>query len=113
LAAKIGAPALLARFGRLLIDVNRNLDSDTLFRDVADGKPVTLNTNITPEDKQKRIDTFWKPYRDAYARLMAEYDPDLILSVHSYTPNYEGKHREVEIGVLYQKSKDLAEVVRC
>ena len=37
LAHAIGAPAVLARFSRLLCDANRPTDAETLFRTVADG----------------------------------------------------------------------------
>jgi len=42
-AAALNAPAVIARFSRLLCDCNRPLDAPTLFRTVADGKPIALN----------------------------------------------------------------------
>jgi predicted N-formylglutamate amidohydrolase len=38
--------------------------------------------------------------------------PDFILSLHSYTNNYEGQPREVEVGVLYDEDEDLAKTIR-
>jgi predicted N-formylglutamate amidohydrolase len=100
-AKRTGSPALLARFSRLLIDVNRPLDSDTLIRDKCDSKPVAIGTNVSAEDKQRRIDLYWTPYRQAFDRLLDEYkDTEMVLGIHSFTPNYEGSPRTVEIGVL-------------
>lgn len=100
-AKRTGSPALLARFSRLLIDVNRPLDSDTLIRDKCDNKPVLIGTGIAAEDKQKRIDEYWTPYRQAFDRLLSEYtDVELVLGIHSFTPNYEGQQRTMEVGVL-------------
>jgi len=42
-AAALNGPAVIARFSRLLCDCNRPLDAPTLFRTVADGKPIALN----------------------------------------------------------------------
>ncbi len=43
-ASYTGSSALVAKVSRLVIDVNRPTDSPTLIRDVADGKPISLNT---------------------------------------------------------------------
>lgn len=43
LAEEVKSPLLLSQVSRLLIDVNRPVESDTLCREVADGKPIHLN----------------------------------------------------------------------
>ena len=50
LAARYDAGAILARFSRLLIDPNREPESDTLFRNIADGESVYMNVGVTPDD---------------------------------------------------------------
>lgn len=100
-AKRTGSPALVARFSRLLIDANRPLESDTLIRDKCDNKSVKIGTNVTSQDRQKRIDLYWTPYRKAFDDLLQEYTAaEMVLGVHSFTPNYEGQLRQVEIGVL-------------
>lgn len=40
-----------------------------------------------------------------------DVDPWLTISMHSFTPNYEGSIREVEIGILFEEyDTDLAEL---
>ena len=36
----------------------------------------------------------------------------LVFSIHSFTDMYEGSKREVEIGMLFSESDDLASPVR-
>jgi len=112
LSAAVAAPAVIAQFSRLLVDANRPLDSPTLFRDVADGQPVHLNQGLSKQEKQDRLQACYYPYHRALAELQRKVVPDFILSLHSYTNNYEGQPREVEVGVLYDEDEDLAKTIR-
>jgi len=108
LSSITGVPALLAKSSRLWIDVNRPLDSPTLFRTQADGKTIHLNKDITEEEKKKRIEDYYVPYHDELKYLVKMMQPFVILSVHSFTPLYEGQKREMEVGVLYNHHEGLA-----
>lgn len=109
LALSADLPLLSSRISRLVIDVNRHLSSDTLFRTTAEGNPIKLNTNLTSEERQDRIDRYWRPYRNELSNLLlSEPHLDMVLSIHSFTPNYEGQARECEVGVLYIDSKNEA-----
>jgi predicted N-formylglutamate amidohydrolase len=106
LASNMQLPILSSRISRLVIDVNRPLTSDTLFRHQADGRTVKVNEYLSFEEKQDRIDRYWKPYRAELGTILTETPGlDFVLSIHSFTPNYEGQPREIEIGVLYTDSK--------
>jgi predicted N-formylglutamate amidohydrolase len=109
LAARLGAPAVLGRFSRLLIDANRPLDSDTLFRSHADGRAIELNTAMSAEDRQRRIEQYWRPYHEAADALVAATPGACVIGMHSFTPLYEGSPRAVEIGVLFDHDEPFAE----
>jgi predicted N-formylglutamate amidohydrolase len=109
LAEAMRAPAVLPRFSRLLVDPNRALHSDTLFRDVADGRTVHLNRQVAEEDAERRISGYYNQYHGAIEEQGASRPPGFLLSIHSYTPVYEGTLREVEIGVLHCGDQALAE----
>ena len=49
LAEMLGAPALLSRFSRLLIDPNRGLDDPTLIMQISDGLIVPGNVGLRRE----------------------------------------------------------------
>jgi len=105
----LNAVGLLSRYSRLLVDVNRPLNSPTLFRDIADGKHVMLNNNITAAERTRRINFYYQPYHTAMQRILKQHPIRLVLSIHSFTPVYEGARRQVQIGVLFNKRSDLAE----
>lgn len=109
LAARIASdtklPVLCSRVSRLVVDVNRPVTSDTIFRPLADGNPVLLNAKLSAEEKQDRIDRYWKPYRFELNEILINNPSiELVISVHSFTSNYEGDHRDCEIGILYLDS---------
>ncbi|MFT6820040.1 MAG: putative N-formylglutamate amidohydrolase [Myxococcota bacterium] len=111
LAKEFGAPAVLSRFTRLLIDPNRELSANTLFRHVADGEPVALNTLLGESERQRRIRELYQPYHDAYDEMVAQTDA-VVVSVHSFAPVYEGEPRYVEVGVLHDQQPDLGIAIR-
>jgi len=79
----------------------------------ADGKPVKANIGITEADKQSRIDKYYWPYRKAFDKLLVQYpDVEFMLSMHSFTPLYEGQKRTLHIGVLHTEHGELATLVR-
>ncbi|MBM4360880.1 MAG: N-formylglutamate amidohydrolase, partial [Deltaproteobacteria bacterium] len=107
LAAMLGAGAVLAGFSRLVVDPNRPLDSDTLVRDVAEGRPIAMNTDVDAGSLERRL-VLWRAYHVALDRLFLASRAPLALSVHSFTPVYEGQRRAVEVGVLFDREEALA-----
>lgn len=106
LASDMHLPMLSSRISRLVVDVNRPTSSDTMFRTMAEGKPIALNANLTSEERQDRIDRYWRPYRFELKEILQTLENiDLVISVHSFTPLYEGEPRDCEVGVLYIDSK--------
>ncbi len=113
LARHYEARAVLANFSRLVIDPNRPLFSQTLFRDRAEGRVVHLNDGISDIERGRRVLDWWKPYHDALDAVTGALPAKVLVSMHSFTPVYEGDVREVEIGVLFDQSEAFAmEVMR-
>jgi predicted N-formylglutamate amidohydrolase len=106
LAALTGAPALMARFSRLLIDPNRGEDDPTLIRQLYDGTVVPGNYPMSAAERERRLDAFYRPYHDAVASLTASVaeksrKAPFIFSVHSFTPRMQGFERPWHVGILW------------
>jgi predicted N-formylglutamate amidohydrolase len=101
LAAELKCVFVHSLYSRLLLDTNRSIVSDTLFRKTGDGHEVDLNKDLTYEEEQRRIKRFYIPYYEALREISTKVDPTIILSIHSFTPNYQGEKRSLEMGVLY------------
>lgn len=102
LADLLNAPAVLSRFSRLVIDPNRGADDPTLIMKLYDGTLIPANRHITPEEASRRLETFWRPYHDAYEALAARRDDTALVAIHSFSPKLNGRApRPWQIGILH------------
>ncbi len=112
LAAEFGAPAVLTRFSRLLIDCNRGEDDPTLIMRLSDGAIVPGNRVLTPAERTKRIEQYYRPYHQEIERLidraLGRGIAPVLFSVHSFTPAWRGVPRPWHAGLLWDKDPRLA-----
>ncbi len=109
LAAELEAPAVLARFSRLLLDPNRTPDDPTLFRSRCDEVFLELNAGLAPEERLERLQRFHEPFHGAIDAMVGKHPHADVLSLHSFTPVYEGgPSRTMELGVLFDGEEALA-----
>lgn len=110
LALSLDGTAVLSRFSRLIVDPNRPEDSNTLFRERAEGKTIHLNTTYLDEGGQKRrIEELLRPYHEIVDREVQRSGAPVLLGLHTFTELYEGQPRSLEIGVLFDRDEALAE----
>ena len=110
LAEATFAPAILSRFSRLLIDPNRPEDSEMLIVAQAEaGAGVELNRAVDPAERALRIERYHRPYHAAVDESLASTRAEILLSIHSFTDRWDGVHRPMEIGVLFDREEPLAE----
>lgn len=108
LARRHGIPAHLSCISRLVIDQHREEDSPGLIPETSDGHliPGNLGANRT-----SRIYKYYRPYHAALGRFIKAAKPELILSIHSFTPKLETKPEEErpwEIALLYNEDDRAA-----
>ncbi len=113
LAARLGVPAVMATYSRLLIDPNRGEDDPTLIRQLYDGTIVPGNYPMSPEERARRLDLFHRPYHDAVGSLVASVAAEgrrapFVVSVHSFTPRMQGIARPWHVGILWDSDDRAA-----
>ncbi|KQV66143.1 N-formylglutamate amidohydrolase [Rhizobium sp. Root1220] len=106
LSAKLGAPAVLGGFSRLLIDPNRGEDDPTLVMKISDGAIIPGNHRITDDEWNHRVEAFHRPYHNAVSETISKVanatgKAPLVLSLHSYTPAWKGVPRRWHAAVLW------------
>jgi predicted N-formylglutamate amidohydrolase len=96
---------------RLLLDLNRSVDSKNLWSYWSKKMPEVL--------KQKALLEFYVPYREHASRdlaLLVNRGPVGIFAVHSFVPVLNGKTRSTDVGLLFhhasEKERLLAESLR-
>jgi predicted N-formylglutamate amidohydrolase len=112
LAGVFGAPAILSRFSRLLIDPNRGSDDPTLVMRISDGHLVPGNARIGAEEIEYRHRHYWKPYRAAIAAkieaMLSVGPPPAVVSIHTFTPCWRAQPRPWEVGILWDSDPRFA-----
>lgn len=106
LAARLGVPAVLSCFSRLLIDPNRGEDDPTLIMKISDGAIISGNHPISAAEWAHRIETYHRPYHKTVEAVIAQVakasgNAPLVLSLHSYTPAWKGVPRPWHAAVLW------------
>lgn len=109
LAQLLNAPAILSNFSRLVIDPNRGEDDPTLLMRLYDGTVIPGNARADAQELERRMALCYRPYHDALARLAARRDDTVIVSMHSFTPQLNGRpKRPWHVGVLHAADQRLA-----
>jgi predicted N-formylglutamate amidohydrolase len=109
LAARFGAAALLGRWSRLLIDLNRGPDDPTLVMKLSDGSLIPGNRHADAAEVERRLHQFHEPYHQAITAELDRIGPRAsIISIHSFTPSWKGVARPWEVGVLWDADRRLA-----
>jgi predicted N-formylglutamate amidohydrolase len=112
LSATLGAPAVMTRYSRLLIDPNRGPDDPTLIMRISDGAVIPGNRRVDAAERTKRIRQYYEPYHRAVAavidRCLADGPPPALLSVHSFTESWKEVSRPWHVGVLWGEDDRLA-----
>ena len=107
LAERLNAPALLAGYSRLVVDLNRSLTDPGLMPEVSDNTTVPGNCDLTEADRRERIHSLFTPYRKAIDGVLHGFHErgiaPALIAIHSFTPLMNGHERPWQIGVLWDK----------
>ena len=107
LSRRIGLPAVLAAYSRLVVDCNRALTDPTAFPERLESIDVPGNQSLDHDDRTLRANALFWPYhhaiRDRLAGLEAFAPAPALIAIHSFTPTFRGHARPWHIGVLWDK----------
>lgn len=109
LARDHAIPAHIAAVSRLVCDLNREEAAPGLVPPESDGHPIPGNFGA---DREARLARFHRPYHTALEQWLAQAEPALILSLHSFTPRLATSEaaRPWQVGVLYNQDDRAARI---
>ncbi len=114
LAEFLDAPAVLAGYSRLVMDMNRYPDTPDSVLEVSDGIEVPGNQGLSHADKELRRQHLFEPYHEEIRRQLRRFRERAVvpalISIHSFTPALmvTGVPRPWHLGVLYDIDERLA-----
>lgn len=107
LARHLDAPAVLAGYSRLVVDLNRSLEDPTVFPEQSDGITIPGNRAMSADHRAQRVHSFYTPYRAAIDGMLRRFHERGIvpafISIHSFTPEMAGFRRPWDVGLLWDK----------
>lgn len=113
LAETLDAPAVLADICRLVIDLNREPDAPGLIPVLSDGHAIPANHELDATERQRRLDAYHTPYHAAIATILDARSIELVVAVHSFTPQLASRpdeRRPWQIGVLHNTDSRAAKI---
>lgn len=98
-------PAVLVEgaISRLVYDCNRPPEAASAVPECSEIYRIFGNTDLSPADRDRRVRAVYEPFSAAVAEQIGLHRTTLklMVTVHSFTPVYDGNRRTVEIGVLH------------
>lgn len=112
LADRFAAPAVIGRWSRLVVDLNRGADDPTVVAKLSDGRIIPGNAPLDEDGVGLRIARYHAPYHETIAAKISGALENgivpVIVSMHSFTPVWRGSPRVWHIGVLWDRDRRLA-----
>ncbi len=98
---EFGTGLHLGQVSRLLVELNRSLNHQRLFSEFSEPLPDA--------EREILIQKYWKPYREKIQEEIKSRirrgENVIHISLHSFTPVYDGVAREVDIGLLFDPKR--------
>lgn len=112
LAGEFGCKAILGRWSRLVVDLNRGEDDPTVVARLSDRRIIPGNASLDGPGMRSRIEAWHAPY---HRKICSMIDTSLetgsvpvLVSIHSFTPVWRGARRPWHFGVLWDRDDRLA-----
>lgn len=115
LSRRLDGVLIHAPVSRLVYDCNRAPDMSGAMTAKSEVHEIPGNRGISPEDRLARTVGVYLPWvhglHDLIARRIALGLQPVVVTVHSFTPVYFGKKRQVEFGIIHDDDRSLSVAV--
>lgn len=113
LSKQFDTPLIMTNYSRLVIDINRFPSDLTSIPEMSDGIEIPGNIGLSDLQKQYRIESLFDPYHLQIVNLLEEIkqrnQTPFIISLHSFTPIFDGYQRPWHIGVVWNEGKEISQ----
>ena len=114
----LDCPLVMTDYSRLLIDPNRGIDDPTLIMKISDNIKIKGNLRVKnfhdSDEKKDRIKNFYDLYHNKISELINSLEENnkspSIISIHSFTPVWKNRKRNIDIGILWDNDDRLPRI---
>ncbi len=115
LSELLDATAVLQVYSRLVIDCNREPHWASAMPEISEHTPIPGNVGLSQPDRDARTAAIFTPYHDRITGLLDQRAQagrrTVLIAMHSFTPNFKGESRAMQVGMLYNKDPVLAGIL--
>lgn len=98
LSKELSAPFFICETTRLLVEPNRSLHSESLFSE--------YSQSLTDAEKNHLLENYYHPHRSAVEQLIRNSSDGILhLSIHTFTPVWDGHERIIDLGLLFDPDR--------
>ncbi len=111
LSEALDATLIAQKISRLVYDCNRPPESDQAMRAESEIFQIAGNTGLTQAQRDERTDYIYRPFQRTLAEALKTRARTVLVTIHSFTPVYNGTPRAVEVGILHDSDRRLADAL--
>ncbi|WP_157928915.1 N-formylglutamate amidohydrolase [Pararhizobium haloflavum] len=115
LSQRLGCPLYMQRYSRLVCDCNRRPDVPSFTPERSEDTIVPANVDLTAAQRQKRADEIFWPFHNAVSQALGRRKSagrkTNLVTIHTFTPVFQGRTRPWEIGVLFNRDRRFAPAI--
>ena len=108
----LDCPAVLSKVSRLIYDCNRSPEAKDAVPEKSEIYEIPGNVNLSNKERSYRVDGYYRPFEQAVSTALDGLNSaPALVTIHSFTPVYNGRNRDVELGILHDEDSRLADAM--
>jgi len=109
LSQVLDAPLVAARVSRLVYDCNRPPEADSSIPAQSEVFAVPGNCGLSEQQRAVRVRDVYEPFRTVLGQVLDQHPTrPALITLHSFTPIFNGVNRPVELGFLHDTDDRMA-----
>ncbi len=115
LCGVFNAPLVASRISRLVYDCNRPPESASAMPMRSEVFDIPGNANLSAAAKAQRVGAVYLPFQDAIRDVITTRTQrglaTVLVTIHSFTPVYNGHARDLEVGIIHDLDRRMADAM--
>ena len=111
LSQRLDAQLVASGVSRLIYDCNRPPTAADAMPARSEIFEIPGNVDLRDTARAARTAAYYDPFHTATRSALARVGQPVVVTVHSFTPVYMGKARNVDIGILHDSDSRLADAM--
>ncbi|MEP3280433.1 MAG: N-formylglutamate amidohydrolase [Stappiaceae bacterium] len=111
----LDAPLVHQTVSRLLYDCNRPPEAPSAIPETSEIHDIPGNHGLLPSEKKARAERFYYPFQSALNDVIdhRSHRPQqpVLVTIHTFTPNFRGESRTLDVGILHDSDRRLADAM--